>query len=104
MQKNYNENTCIACQEAVTNPICQECLEKEIEFWLKRHKPRLISELRRKTREFIVMTDYSSNINCIFCKKNFNACAYCYTEFIQEWLAKKTPSLIPNFRTFFNFS
>ncbi len=102
-QKNM-ENVCIACQEAITNPVCQDCLEKEIEVWLRKREPRLIPSLKKQTKEFKTITDYSNNLPCLFCKNNMNSCAYCYTNFIEEWLRKKYPRLVPEFKLFFDFS
>ena len=99
-----NQNTCIACQEAITNPVCQDCLEREIETWLKKREPKLIQKLKRQTAEFKLITDFSNDTPCIFCKNNMNACAFCYTSFIEEWLRKKYPRLVLEFKFFFDFS
>ncbi|MEK6952130.1 MAG: hypothetical protein AABX29_03875 [Nanoarchaeota archaeon] len=101
--KQNNSNICIACQEAITNPVCQDCLEEEIETWLKKREPKLIPRLRKQTEEFKAITISEGSVPCIFCKNDMNSCAYCYTGFIEEWLRKKHPRLVPEFKLFFDF-
>lgn len=97
------ENECIACKEAITNPICQDCLEEGILEWLDKKKPKLKNKLKEKTEEFRNMTDFSNNLLCIRCSENVNACAFCYTEFILEWLTESEPELVDEFLKYFSF-
>jgi len=103
MQPRYQYGDCIACNQAITNPICQECLYRDIEGWLKRRNPRLLLSLRRKTVEYIKLGDYSNNIECIYCEKKMNACAFCYIHFVEEWIYKKYPRLLAEFKRYFDF-
>lgn len=95
---------CIACQESITNPVCQDCLESEVEEWLNIRNPRLILGLRKQNKDFKTITEFTNNVPCLFCKNKINACAYCYTQFIEGWLRKKHPRLVQEFKLFFDFS
>lgn len=91
------------CEDAVAKSVCHECMEGEIEEWLKRRNARLLGGLRRKTREFISMVSKKGKDTCIFCKKEINGCSHCYIEHIQGWIGKKSPDLVLSFKLFFNF-
>ena len=92
---------CVLCKEAVTNPICSDCLEAQMSIWLNEVKPHIVNELKEKTNEI------SFGLNtvgaCILCKKDMNLCAYCYTEHIFNWLIDNNRELAKKFITYFNF-
>ena len=102
MQQKYMEHVCIAFEEAST-PICRECLHKEVEEWLKRRNSRLINRLKLKTKEFITFSNFTNNIQCVYCKKRTNACSFCYINYVAEWLRRKYPRLLAEFRLYFDF-
>ncbi|MBU0471313.1 MAG: hypothetical protein KKF89_05880 [Nanoarchaeota archaeon] len=94
-------NECVLCKEIITNPVCIECIEREIEAWLYEVKPELIEELKTKTTEISVDT---GETNCILCHDSMSICTYCYTSHIFEWLKTRVPELIREFRKFFDFN
>ena len=84
---------CIICQEVITNPICPECLAREIESW----EPRVKSILLRPEIEV------EQGVKCIFCGKWMNICAHCYSKDIYDSLAERDAGLAERFRELFNF-
>ncbi|MEK6826342.1 MAG: hypothetical protein AABX90_01800, partial [Nanoarchaeota archaeon] len=91
------------CNESIERPLLRQCLEEEMEEWLKRRNASLLTGLRRKTKEFFSGISKSKKGICIICKKAINGCSHCYINYIQEWIGKKNPDLIPSFKLFFNF-
>ncbi|MBU0666773.1 MAG: hypothetical protein ABIC91_06550 [Nanoarchaeota archaeon] len=91
---------CKICQEAATNPICPDCIEKEIAAWLIETRPDLVPGLQRKTDE---LYDGSGETKCIICNQNVGVCSYCYTKEIFKWLDEYEPDL-PEFLLLKNFN
>jgi|FLOH01.1.fsa_nt_gi hypothetical protein len=87
-------NECLICKEAITNPICIECVEKQVKVWLYETNPGLVGEVEREIDEInIVFGDTS----CILCKNKMSVCSYCYTQHLLTWL-ENYPELIPEFK------
>jgi len=91
--------TCIACQEAITNPICPECLEREIEAWLVEKKPYIVPYLYGLSDNFM----RSWVTMCIICGNRMGVCGHCYTKDILDVLRRKAPELEEQFLLMFNF-
>lgn len=88
---------CVLCHEAVTNPVCQDCLAQAIEQWLWEVAPEKVEGLREETR----IIRAKGGIGCIRCKQKFRVCTYCYTKHIFNWLSNL--ELQAEFIEFFNF-
>ncbi|MBU1201001.1 MAG: hypothetical protein KJ583_07555 [Nanoarchaeota archaeon] len=93
-------NECIVCREVITNPVCVECIEMEIQTWLYEVKPELVEELNRVTDE---INFKFGDTSCILCKEDMSVCTYCYIHHILTWL-EKHPYLIGEFKRLFNFN
>lgn len=92
---------CGICNEAITNPICPECLEKEIKTWLKVKNPNMVNKVMGVTSIFSGF-EYSS-MNCVLCGKSMNICAHCYVKEIYEILSEYDKNLAQDFKFTFNF-
>ena len=82
---------CIICQEGITNPICPECLAKEIEYW----RPELKTSL--------AMPGSWGKVRCMFCGKGMNICAHCYSKDIYDLIKEEFPWLAEEFIEKFDF-
>ena len=82
---------CIVCQEGITNPICPECLAKEIKSW----RPGLSKLLAEPS------FGYSMDTECMFCGKEMNICAHCYSRDIYDTLVEKEPEIAEEFKELF---
>lgn len=91
---------CIVCNQVVTNPVCVDCMEKEVEVWLFENRPDLISKLKDKTFE---INFSSGETDCILCGNPMCICTYCYSEHLFSWL-KKYPELALKFKKIFDFN
>ena len=101
MQPNLNQNNCIALEEANV-PVCQQCMKKEVEIWLKRRKPQLVPKLQEVTKEFFRISKYTNDQICQLCNKRKSMCDFCFREHIRTWIKEKYPRLLAEFRLFFD--
>ncbi len=91
---------CTICDEGITNPICIECLGKEIEQWLVETKPVLINDLKE------IMAFYNSMgpiSNCIICKRDMGVCRHCFTKEVFNLIQENNPKLEEDFLRQFNY-
>ena len=86
------DKRCLICNEVISNPICPECINKEIRDWLVDKEIDLISN-----------TNEIGSTKCVICGKNIGICPSCYTSEIYDIIKKKYPSLQQQFKTFFNY-
>lgn len=96
------EKLCMACGEAVTNPICPDCLARELEYWLNDRSRQLLPELRKQTKEFKLMA-YGRTHTCVLCNTKMNFCSYCYIEYVYDWLKTKLPRSTEEFTHNFGY-
>ena len=98
---------CPSCSEAITNPICHDCLYMEIEKWLGFYpsiKKRMLPKLKGFVKQ--VNNETLEGINCIACgKKKAALCPYCFMEGIFHILNKSisNKNIVGDFLTIFNF-
>lgn len=78
------EQKCVICDEAITNPICPECLEREIMCWIGEIKPSLIPILMNVGDA--VKSYTHDNTSCAICSETMNVCPHCYCFEIFSWL------------------
>lgn len=78
--------TCVICRDGITNPICPECLAKEMTGW----RPELRSILLSPDRG-----EYT--VKCMFCGKGMSICAHCYSHDIYDLVGEKYPELAEEF-------
>ena len=68
---------CQICNEVVTNPVCVECLYKEMEQWLLETKPTLIKDVKEVVSIYSVMPSIS---RCVLCNHDMTVCRHCFTK------------------------
>lgn len=90
---------CTICDDAVTNPICVECLCEEIEEWLRETKPKLMREVKKVASFYKEMTPIST---CILCGKQMSVCRHCFTKEVHE-IIKEHPELEEDFLRQFDY-
>ena len=84
MIKIKQEELCIECYKAVTNPICIDCLKRELISWLRDF------EFNARARQFVLdnlevnFSNYEElifDMECIMCgKHNVALCNSCFTK------------------------
>lgn len=94
-----NQTVCIGCGEAITNPVCPSCLDRNISEWSAMNGVTIGVKPLRKDLGY---TDVDGT-RCIKCGDNMHFCPYCYTEDVLVWLQYNKPGLVDEFMRFFNF-
>ena len=97
------EERCVICSEAITNPICLDCMEEGMEQWFATRNPSAIRDLKLWTRVFDAYTH--KGVKCVVCGRNMNVCSHCYTEEMLDALEESIEdkeSFVQAFR--YNFS
>jgi hypothetical protein len=106
-QEELSNSLCNQCNQAITNPLCHNCLGEDIESWLSFY-PNLKRNLLPKIKKYIKQVNNSAlnAVNCISCKnKKAALCPYCFTEGVFNILKKNKidNQVIGDFLTIFNF-
>jgi hypothetical protein len=97
-----DEERCVICDEAITNPICPSCLERQVMHWVGEKKPSLVPILKDVGAS--VKTFEHANTSCIICNGSMNVCAHCYCKEIYTWLLENEYEVLAEkFLESFNF-
>ncbi|MBI2112644.1 hypothetical protein HYT52_03870 [Candidatus Woesearchaeota archaeon] len=89
-------NTCIECDDIITEPICPECLAHRMQEFVHYFDQKLAEEI-----ESLVVED--GETSCIFCGKKMNLCAHCFSKEIYQFLQEKNPQAAEEFLGRFDF-
>lgn len=97
---------CLDCGEAIDNPICPECIAKEIEQWLNQYpkvKRKVMPVIERFLKAHKKFTADSQI--CVHCyRKSAYVCPYCFTDFVYELLKEiASEKILEEYKDFFNF-
>jgi hypothetical protein len=95
------EERCVICQEAITNPICPECLQREIEHWLADTMPSLIGRVKGYAGVFDTYRHEATH--CVICGNTMSICAHCFCKDIYELIESELGEVSGNFLFSFNF-
>ena len=87
--------SCIECEEVITNPICPDCLAGRMREWVAELDPKLVSE--------ITGFNMSGPTKCLFCGKGMSICAHCYSRDIYEQLKGRNSKVAEEFLARFDF-
>jgi len=102
-----NRAICGQCSEAITNPLCHNCLGNQILAWLSFY-PNLKRKLAPKIKSYVKQVNNLSTdaLNCVSCKKKKAAlCPYCFSEGVLNIFKKNNMDkyVLGDFLTIFNF-
>ena len=107
-QLNSNsKNECILCSESINQPICHQCLAKQVKTWLS-YYPDIKKKLSPKINSFVKEVEdlIVETSPCVACNTNKTAlCPYCFTDKIYRILknSRTSPMVIGDFISTFNF-
>lgn len=94
------DKSCWVCGDVITNPVCTECMEMEVEDWLVMKSPALIPSVRLLLK---IADPKEHTTNCIFCGKGIDTCMYCFVQDVLELLQFDCPELIDSFLEHFSY-
>lgn len=95
------EEKCVICQEAITNPICHDCLQREVEQWLADVKPSLIPKVR--DYGWIFRSYGHESTECVICGRKMKVCAHCFCSDIFDLIKNELGEMADEFLFSFNF-
>jgi hypothetical protein len=84
------DHRCVLCDEAITNPLCLRCMEKEVSSWVVDIDPMLLCELKEITSSFRGYT--KSTDHCVMCGKHLTVCSHCYYTEVKDILKSNVPA------------
>ncbi len=88
-------NSCMECDEAITNPLCPECLARGMRV--------MVGEQNQKLSRQIAGFSTSGETHCIRCGKEVGLCAHCFSKDIYEFLSGKNKRIAQEFLGNFDF-
>lgn len=81
MELNAPFNRCVECDEVITNPLCSECLSREMQIMVSEHDQQLAAEIDGFRIE--------GETRCICCGKNMGLCAHCFSRDVYDFLSER---------------
>jgi len=101
-----NQYNCMQCCEPITNPICHNCLAKDILKWLSFYH-NVKKAITPKINKYLIQVNNEEigSLNCVSCSKKAALCPYCFTEGIFSLLKRSNvnKNIIGDFLHIFNF-
>ncbi|MBS1267073.1 MAG: hypothetical protein MAG795_01044 [Candidatus Woesearchaeota archaeon] len=101
MKENHQnwETNCLSCEDSITNPLCVDCLKKQLLVWTYEKAPKLTSLVDNIMDQHIQETQTL----CIFCGQQVKVCSFCVTTEMLSLIKQKNPDLVENFVNHFGF-
>ncbi|MFH1399379.1 MAG: hypothetical protein ABIG95_04685 [Candidatus Woesearchaeota archaeon] len=97
--ENWNTD-CLVCGESITNPICTECLGKEIVDWAANTDPALVPYIRLLARN---IPREENETKCIVCGNRIDTCNYCFLNEVLQFIRHNSPELTNSFLEHFSY-
>ena len=95
------EETCKVCNEGISNPICPECLEKQMQAFFGERIGITNTFAKKLATVATLWMDGASW--CIICGKEMGVCAHCYSADVFDEVREEYPELEEEFLTHFNY-
>ncbi|MBW2971229.1 hypothetical protein KY320_03655 [Candidatus Woesearchaeota archaeon] len=89
---------CTVCQQAITNPICPECWERQLLQWALVEDISLMPLIEQISKLPSLGNEITT---CILCGSKMHVCTFCMAEEFLEFLKLERPKLVESFA--FNF-
>lgn len=86
------EHRCRICEETITNPICDGCLNKEAARWMDDRGVEL--ELMETETE-------NGATSCLKCGRKMEVCMYCHVQELRDLVAISCPQFSRDFKETF---
>ena len=89
-------NWCMECDEAITEPICPDCLAKRMRTVIREYDAKLAREIQGCVVE-------EGETICLFCGKRMNLCAHCFSREMYDFILERKPEAAEEFLSRFDF-
>lgn len=85
---------CMVCEQAITNPICPHCFERQLVQWALVEDPELVPLIKN----IVDATPLGNEVTyCIICGRKMHVCTFCMAEEFVELLKMERPELVESF-------
>jgi hypothetical protein len=88
-------NRCVECSEIITEPICANCLVKEMKV--------MISEYDLKLANKITGFNMPGETSCITCGSKMGLCAFCFSKDVYSFLKEENVDIAKEFMRRFDY-
>ena len=95
------EGTCVVCDEGISNPICAQCLEKQMQAFFGERLGRPNYFVKRLARIAMAQNEVASH--CALCRKPMGVCAHCFCKEALKNVALESPELEEEFLLHFDY-
>ena len=93
--KNAVFHRCIDCSEVISNPVCSECLGKQMKQVLGEIDPSLPNK--------IVTSNFAGDTHCIGCGSEMGLCAHCFSRDVYEQIKDVNEAAAEEFLARFDY-
>jgi hypothetical protein len=90
-----SKNRCVECDDIITNPVCPDCLTREMRVFVAEVDPTLANEIS----PFHV----PGETTCIQCGITMGLCAHCFSKDVFYQVQDTNPELAKEFMGRFDF-
>ena len=94
-------STCAVCSEGISNPICPECLEKQMQAFFGERVGKANTYVKKLTKIAMLHNDRASW--CIKCGKEMGVCTHCFSSEVFDMVSQEYPELEHEFLLHFNY-
>jgi hypothetical protein len=91
IQNILGSNSCVVCQDSISDPVCKSCYIKQLKVLLNDFKihptAREIILRKIKNKFFTSPLDDTGETKCILCQReNVTMCRYCFSVILRDTL------------------
>ena len=88
-------NSCVECDQIITNPICSHCLAERMRV--------MVGEYNDALMEGIEGSYIDGETSCILCGRKMGLCAHCFSSGVYEYIKEKDNVIASEFLSRFDF-
>lgn len=90
---------CNVCGDAVTNPICKDCLSAQMKSWfkIKKFDQKIIDNAS------VIFDDLPAISECVKCGNEMTVCRHCFTKEVYNIFSEKYSEYKEEFTRLFNY-
>jgi len=86
---------CAECHDVISNPVCPDCLTKQMKVVLDELNPKLSKE--------ITSCQIDGETRCLSCGEKMGLCAHCFSKDVYFQLLEKNEDIAEEFLSRFDF-
>ncbi len=100
-EESAEEQKCVVCDEGISNPVCPECLEKQMQAFFG-EKTGMQNNFIKKLAK-ISLAENTRSSWCVCCGKQMAVCTHCFSSEVFDMVKEDYPDLKQDFLLHFNY-